>query len=84
MKKENPYKIEFDEEVAGYIEKNGDFRVCTDCGGPVIVPVETKRPKKSDYMIEIGTRKLYVSINLLRWGLEKITMEDFLRKSCGL
>lgn len=49
-------------EVRDFIMERGcDFRVCTSCGGPIILPVSVKRPKKSDIRIQIGGNTLFVS-----------------------
>jgi hypothetical protein len=54
--------FDVDPEVKAFIlERKGDFRLCTTCGGPVIVPVEMKPPKDSDIVIQIGPNKLYIS-----------------------
>ncbi len=54
--------LDIDHEVKDFIMKHkGDFRLCTTCGGPVIVPVAMKSPKDSDIVIQVGTNKLYVS-----------------------
>jgi len=51
-----------DSDVESFIIKaKKDFRLCTTCGGPVIVPTELKNPKPSDIRIEIGDSILYVS-----------------------
>ncbi|MBC7084837.1 MAG: hypothetical protein H5T43_00505 [Methanomethylovorans sp.] len=54
--------FEIDSEVKSFIlEHKRDFRLCTTCGGPVIVPVEMKAPKDSDIVVQIGPNKLYIS-----------------------
>jgi hypothetical protein len=54
--------LDIDPEVKAFIlKRKGDFRVCTTCGGPVIVPVEMKGPKDSDIVMQVGTNKLYIS-----------------------
>lgn len=54
--------LDIDHEVKDFIMKHkGDFRLCTTCSGPVIVPVALKSPKDSDIVIQVGTNKLYVS-----------------------
>lgn len=57
------HEIEVSPEVREFILKRGcDFRVCTSCGGPILLPTSVKRPKKTDIRIPIGERMLYVSI----------------------
>ncbi|WP_298682525.1 hypothetical protein [uncultured Methanomethylovorans sp.] len=54
--------LDIDPEVKAFIlEHKGDLRLCTTCGGPVIVPVEMKGPKDSDIVMQIGPNKLYIS-----------------------
>lgn len=51
-----------DSDVESFILKSKmDFRLCTTCSGPVIVPIELKPAKPSDIRIEIGDNVLYVS-----------------------
>ena len=57
-----PRNLDIDPDVKAFITKhNGDFRLCTTCGGPVIVPVEMKSSKDSDIIVQIGPNKLYIS-----------------------
>lgn len=54
--------IDIDPDVEALIKKDGrDLRLCTTCGGPMIVPVELKRPKESDIKVKIGNNTLYIS-----------------------
>lgn len=54
--------LEIDREVYEFIKaRKRDYRVCTSCDGAVILPVEIKPPKQSDYEIKIGENTLYVS-----------------------
>ncbi|MDH7594370.1 MAG: hypothetical protein QHG99_08520 [Methanomicrobiales archaeon] len=49
-------------EVREFMAAKGcDFRVCTSCGGPIILPISVKRPKKSDIKIPVGEHTLFVS-----------------------
>jgi hypothetical protein len=58
----NAAPLEITEEVRSYIlTAQADFRVCTSCGGPILLPVSVKRPKASDLRIPVGTQILYVS-----------------------
>ncbi len=55
-------KIAVDDDVRNYVMDSGkDYRVCTSCYGPALVPVEMKGPKDSDISIPIGDQTLYVS-----------------------
>ncbi|MDD3978005.1 hypothetical protein L1994_04460 [Methanomicrobium antiquum] len=60
--------ITISEEVSQYIlEKKNNFRVCTSCGGPVILSTLVKPPKPSDLEIYVGDYILYVSIYQARF-----------------
>jgi len=55
-------------EVRDYIEKRGcDFRICTSCGGPILLPVNIKPPKKSDVLFPTGDHTIYISIHQVRF-----------------
>ena len=55
-------------EVIDYIEKrNCDFRICTSCGGPILLPVRIKPPKKSDILVKAGSHTIYISIHQVRF-----------------
>lgn len=54
--------IQVDDDVKQYIQSMGcDFRVCTACMGPALVPTKVKAPKESDLRIPIGEQTLYIS-----------------------
>jgi len=55
--------ISVSDEVKRYIgERRCDFRVCTSCGGPIILSTMVKPPKSSDLEIPVGDYTLYISI----------------------
>ncbi len=55
-------EILVDEGVVNLIQSEGvDYRVCTACMGPALVPVTVKRQKESDIKIPIGDHFLYIS-----------------------
>ena len=55
-------------EVLNYIAKRGgDFRICTSCGGPILLPVQVKPPKSSDLLLRAGNSIIYVSIHQARY-----------------
>lgn len=55
-------------EVLKFIkEQNRDYRVCTSCGGPVLLPITIKRPKPSDIKVPVGEHTLYVSATQARY-----------------
>ncbi|MGB7787865.1 hypothetical protein [Methanoregula sp.] len=62
-------------EVLEYINKRGcDFRVCTSCGGPVLLSTRIKSPKKSDLLLKAGNQMIYVSVHQARF-LNTIQMD---------
>jgi hypothetical protein len=55
-------------DVMDYIEKRDcDFRVCTSCGGPILLPVRIKPPKKSDVLLQAARHTIYISIHQARF-----------------
>ena len=57
-----PRNIKVSPDVEEFIRKEEkDFRLCTTCGGPAIVPTAYVPRKDSDIMIKIGANTLYVS-----------------------
>ena len=51
-----------DDEVRDLIlREKKDYRVCTACRGPALVPTTVKPTKESDIKIPIGDYTLYVS-----------------------
>jgi hypothetical protein len=66
--------ITVDEDVKRFIEERGiDYRLCTACTGPALVPVTVKGPKTSDIKIPIGKNTLYVSAVQARY-VSRITL----------
>jgi hypothetical protein len=50
------------EEVREYVRSRPcDQRLCTSCGGAILLPVTHKPPKPSDYRITIEERTIFVS-----------------------
>jgi hypothetical protein len=50
------------EKVIDFInEQKRDYRVCTSCGGAILLPIAIKRPKPNDIKIPVGDNILYVS-----------------------
>jgi hypothetical protein len=60
-------EISVDQQVLDFIKKEGkDYRVSTDCSGPVLLSTDMKPPKNSDIRIPVG--------RTLRWfGLDTST-----------
>ncbi|MGA2699391.1 MAG: hypothetical protein ABSE74_07100 [Methanoregula sp.] len=55
-------------DVMEYIEKRDcDFRICTSCGGPILLPVRIKPPKKSDVLLQAARHTIYISIHQARF-----------------
>lgn len=55
-------EIIIDEAVKNLIASEGcDYRVCTACMGPALVPVSVKPPKSTDIQIPVGDHILYIS-----------------------
>ncbi len=66
--KSPPHTVSIDDEVRSYIlERKCDFRVCTSCGGPILLPTTIKPPKSTDTEIYIDDRTIYVSIYQARF-----------------
>lgn len=62
-------------EVIDYINRRDcDFRICTSCGGPILLPTRIKPPKRSDLLLKAGNHTIYISIHQARF-LHSIRME---------
>jgi hypothetical protein len=54
--------IQVTEEVRRYVERRKlDMRVCTSCGGPILLPTSIHPPKPTDLRVRVGDRTLYIS-----------------------
>jgi hypothetical protein len=54
--------IQVTEEVRKYVAlRQHDMRVCTSCGGPILLPTSIHPPKPSDLRVRVGDWTLYVS-----------------------
>jgi hypothetical protein len=78
-------------EVIEYIKKRDcDFRICTSCGGPILLPIRIKPPKKTDLLLRAGNHMIYVSVHQARF-LHNIRMDmvpffdddDLVGNECG-
>jgi len=68
-------EITVDEDVKKLISEDGrDYRVCTSCTGPALVPTSVKGPKESDIKVPIGQNILYISRVQARY-IRRVTME---------
>ena len=55
-------QITVDDAVKSLILSEGqDYRLCTACSGPALVPLSVKPAKESDIQIKIGDNILYIS-----------------------
>lgn len=55
-------EIIVDDDVKRLIMSEGrDYRICTSCTGPALVPTTVKVPKESDIVIPVGDNTLYIS-----------------------
>jgi hypothetical protein len=62
-------------DVIEYINRRDcDFRICTSCGGPILLPTRIKPPKRSDLLMKAGNHTIYISIHQARF-LHSIRME---------
>jgi len=58
----NEISITVTEEIRAFILTHAcDFRVCTSCGGPILLPTSIKRPKPSDIHIHVGEFSIFIS-----------------------
>jgi hypothetical protein len=55
--------IDVTPEMVEYIKaRSSDLRVATTCEGPLIFPVRISPPKPTDLVIQVGERRVYVSL----------------------
>jgi hypothetical protein len=67
--------ITVDENVKNKIlAENRDYRVCTACTGPALVPTTVKVPKTNDIKIPVGENTLYISAVQARY-ISRVTMD---------
>lgn len=68
-------EIIVDPEVEKLIMDAGcDYRVCTACLGPALVPTSVKGPKDTDIKIPIGEHMLYISRYVARY-VTRVTID---------
>ncbi|MCD4845496.1 MAG: hypothetical protein K8R25_13525 [Methanosarcinales archaeon] len=52
-----------DKEIKEYINKHDrDFRICTSCRGPVLMPIDIIPSKPGDIKVKIGDNTLFMSL----------------------
>ncbi len=77
----NGHEIVISDDVKNYIyERKSNFRICTSCGGPVLLSTNVKPPKATDLEIDIGGYTIYVSMYQVSF-VDEITM-DMLPQFC--
>jgi hypothetical protein len=61
-------KVTIAPEVLDYITRRDcDFRICTSCGGPILLPTRVKPPKKSDLLLRANNHTIYISVHQARY-----------------
>jgi hypothetical protein len=54
--------IRVTDEVRTYVQKRQhDMRLCTSCGGAILLPTSIHPPKQTDLRIQVGGWTVYVS-----------------------
>ena len=77
-------EIAVDQNVVNYINQNEqDYRICTSCSGPVMLPISLKSPKSSDIIITVGNNRLYISRVQARY-IRKVTPDMIYDPDVGL
>jgi hypothetical protein len=60
--------LRISDKIVSFIkEQKRDYRVCTSCGGAILLPTAIKRPKPNDIKIPVGDNFLYVSATQARY-----------------
>lgn len=77
-------EIAVDDSVKNFIIQNGqDYRICTSCSGPVMLPVSLRSPKSSDIVIKVGNHALYISRVQARY-IRKVTTDMIYDPNVGM
>ena len=77
-------EIVVDQHVVEYINQSGqDYRICTSCSGPIMLPVALKSPKTSDIVLTIGGNRLFISRVQARY-IRKVTLDMIYDPQVGL
>lgn len=62
------HKIFISDEVKSYIlQRKCDFRICTTCGGPILLSTSVKPPKSTDFEIYVEDYIIYISMYQARF-----------------
>ena len=76
--------IKIEKGVEEYIKKQKkDFRVCTSCFGPALVPINLSEPKSSDIKVKIGENTLFISSVQAEY-IDKVDINMFDNINCKL
>jgi len=68
-------EITVDPGVEKLIKEAGcDYRVCTACYGPALVPVSVKGPKATDVQIPVGGHTLFISRYVAQY-IARVTLD---------
>lgn len=68
-------QITVDEDVKKMIvAEKRDYRICTACMGPALVPTTVKPAKSSDLKIPVGDNTLYIS-RIQAMYISRVTMD---------
>lgn len=68
-------KIEVADEVRQYVlDKKRNFRICTSCGGPILLSTSVKPPKSTDLELYVDDYIIYVSMYQARF-MDTINMD---------
>lgn len=80
----SPGIIRINDDVIEYVNRRkSDFRISTSCGGPILLPVCIKPPKKTDLQVPAGDYVIFVSIHQARYlstihmGMVPLFSDDF-------
>jgi hypothetical protein len=64
----HPGSIGISDEVLEYInQRKCDFRICTSCGGPILLPISMKSPKPNDFQVKAGNYTIFISVHQVRY-----------------
>ncbi|MCQ2070162.1 MAG: hypothetical protein MJZ68_03435 [archaeon] len=67
--------VTVDEDVEKMIlDSKQDYRICTACDGPALVPTDVKGPKATDIVIPVGDYHIYISRIQVR-HIRRISMD---------
>jgi hypothetical protein len=56
-------EIQVTDEVRSYIlARKCDLRVCTSCGGPILLPTSIRPPKATDLQVSVDGYTIYISM----------------------